>query len=77
MKKNRHQVFVHEKNTAILLFSVLALVSCRTGTGEYKQFKLKKINSSLPDLPEDGAINAVIEPYKTQLETKMNTKIRQ
>ncbi|MBS1549869.1 MAG: 5'-nucleotidase C-terminal domain-containing protein [Bacteroidetes bacterium] len=65
-----------KKNTAILLFSVLALVSCRTSVlVSISKVQTEKNKFITSDLPEDKAINAVIEPYKTQLETKMNTKI--
>ena len=68
--------FFMRKNTAILLFASLAMVSCRTSAPlKVSEVKYEKNAPVTSKINEDKAINAVIAPYKSKLEGVMNTKI--
>lgn len=58
----------------IPVLAFLALTSCRTALSVANVATEKNILLTT-DLPEDPAFKKVIEPYKTELEGKMNTKI--
>ena len=63
------------KNRFLVLgLAILSLSSCRTALSVAKVSAEKNISLS-KDLPEDAAFTKVIEPYKAELEGKMNTKI--
>ena len=53
---------------------LLSLVSCRTPLNVVQVHTEKNISVS-KDLPEDPVIKKTIQPYKDELEGKMNTKI--
>lgn len=57
-----------------LSLAFLAVTSCKTSLNIAKVDTQKNI-SIAPDLPEDQKFNAIIAPYKQELEGKMNTKI--
>ena len=58
----------------IPVLAFLALTSCRTALSVANVATEKNILLTT-DLPEDPAFKKVIEPYKVELEGKMNTKI--
>ncbi len=58
----------------ILGLVVLSVYSCKTPLNIAKVSPEKNI-SIAKDLPEDNDFTKIIEPYKTELEGKMNTKI--
>ena len=58
----------------IPVLAFLALTSCRTALSVANAATEKNILLTT-DLPEDPAFKKVIEPYKVELEGKMNTKI--
>lgn len=64
------------KNISLLFLSAMALLSCKT-TSHVKLSKVdyEKNKSITADLPENKEILALIAPYKSQLESIMNTKI--
>ena len=58
----------------VLGLAILSLSSCRTPLN-VAQIKPEKNISVSKDLPEDQKFKNVIEPYKQEVEGKMNTKI--
>lgn len=58
----------------ISALAILSLSSCKTPLSVAKISPEKNISVS-KDLPEDESMKKVIEPYKAELEAKMNTKI--
>ncbi len=57
-----------------LSLAILSVTSCRTPLNVAKIDTQKNI-SIAQDLPEDQKFNAIIAPYKQELEGKMNTKL--
>lgn len=57
-----------------LSLAILSVTSCRTPLNVAKIDTQKNI-SIAQDLPEDQKFNAIIAPYKEELEGKMNTKL--
>jgi len=57
-----------------LSLAILSVTSCRTPLNVSKVDTQKNI-SIAQDLPEDQKFNAIIAPYKEELEGKMNTKL--
>lgn len=57
-----------------LSLAILSVTSCRTPLNVSKVDTQKNI-SIAQDLPEDQKFNAIIAPYKQELEGKMNTKL--
>ena len=58
----------------ILGFAAISLVACRTPMN-VAQVQTQKNISIGESIPDDGAVNMVIDPYKKSLESQMNTKI--
>lgn len=58
----------------VLGFVALAITSCKTPLNIAK-IQTEKNISIAKNLPEDDRFNQIIAPYKTELESKMNSKI--
>ena len=71
----QQQIFYAMKIKLILIgFAALLLTSCKTSLNVANVQTEKNISIS-KDLPEDQKFNEIIEPYKDELEGKMNKKI--
>lgn len=58
----------------IAALAILTITSCKTSLN-VSQVQTQKNISIGQSIPDDGAVKSVIEPYKAQLESRMNAKI--
>jgi 2',3'-cyclic-nucleotide 2'-phosphodiesterase (5'-nucleotidase family) len=64
-----------KKNISILVFSALALASCKTTAPVLSKVQYEKNSLITSNLKDNAEIDALIAPYKNKLEGQMNAKI--